>query len=35
MVAHYSTCKKTADHIAGQIIIKSDQQRTGGNPVLA
>jgi hypothetical protein len=35
MVAHYSVCKATADHIAGQIIFESDQQRTGGNPVLA
>jgi hypothetical protein len=35
IVAHYSACKRTADCIAGQIIIKSDQQRTGGNPVLA
>jgi hypothetical protein len=35
MVAHYSAYKGTADHIAGQIIFESDQQRTGGNPVLA
>jgi hypothetical protein len=35
MVVHYSTCKGTADHIAGQIIFESGQQRTGGNPVLA
>jgi hypothetical protein len=35
MVAHYSACKGTADHIAGQIIFESDQQRTSGNPMLA
>jgi hypothetical protein len=35
MVAHYSACKGTADCITGQIIIESDQQRTGGNPMLA
>jgi hypothetical protein len=35
MVAHYSACKATADHIAGQINFESDQQRTGGNLVLA
>jgi hypothetical protein len=35
MVAHYSVYKATADHITGQIIFKSDQQKTGGNPVLA
>jgi hypothetical protein len=25
MVAHYSACRGTADHIAGQIIFESDQ----------
>jgi hypothetical protein len=35
MVAHYSACRGTADYIARQIITESDQQRTGGNPVLA
>jgi hypothetical protein len=35
MVAHYSTCKGTADYVARQIITESDQQRIGGNPVLA
>jgi hypothetical protein len=35
MVMHYSACKGTADYIARQIITESDQQRTGGNPVLA
>jgi hypothetical protein len=35
MVVHYSAYRGTADYIAGQIIIESDQQRTDGNPVLA
>jgi hypothetical protein len=35
MVAHYSAYKGTADYIARQIITESDEQRIGGNPVLA
>jgi hypothetical protein len=33
MTAHYSACRQAADCIAAQIIIESDQQRAGRDPL--
>jgi hypothetical protein len=33
MTAHYSACRQAVDCIAAQIIIESDQQRAGQNPL--
>jgi hypothetical protein len=33
MTAHYSACRQAADCIASQIIVESDQQRAGRDPL--
>jgi hypothetical protein len=33
MTAHYSACRQAADSIVAQIIIESDQQRAGRDPL--
>jgi hypothetical protein len=33
MTTHYSTCRQAADCIASQIIVESDQQRAGRDPL--
>jgi hypothetical protein len=35
ITAHYSACRQATDCIAAQIIIESDQQRAGQNPLVA
>jgi hypothetical protein len=33
MTAHYSACKQATNCIAAQIVIESDQQRAGRDPL--
>jgi hypothetical protein len=35
MTSHCSACRQAADCIAAQIIVESDQQRAGQNPLVA